>query len=1363
MVYIFYLCSKYDIYDKCNMRTQSIARYIKIITVLLFTCQWIYAEQFRFIHYEVENGLSSNTVRSITQDSRGFMWFGTENGLNRFDGYNFKIFKNIVGDSTSIGNNYIYSLLEDSGQTLWIGTDEGVYIYNPKLEQFSYFAAETDKGVRIKSNITTIAEAADGNIWFSSQAQGVFCFNKQTQQLKQYVSDPDSDKTVNSDIIFYLHIDKQGSIWAAPQQNKGLINRYDPATDRFVTHQITKPNGEPCSLRIYAIEDGDDDNLWIGTWSHGICQLNKKTMKAQSYLEPGTPNGISHVHYIAEYKPGILLVGSDDGLAYFNTRTKKVEIMTATELKNSSLSNKFIYPIYKDREGGIWVGTYYGGVNYTGPIKGMINGYTHSDYSNSVGGNIISCFCEDPSGNIWIGSDDGGLSYFDTKNKSFKNYLPDPARNSLSYHNIHALFMDGDDLWIGTYSGDLNILNTRTGKFSSFRSGTEKIPADISSVYSIHKDKQNNIWIGTMQSIMRYDRANNNFIRMKETGTTTSCILKDPDGSMWFGTLGKGLLRFDPQTEAWEVFSFSPDSINTLSSNQINSLCLDDKQQLWVATDNGICRYDKATGSFVRVPLSISQAAVTGVVFTHGYLWISTINGLISYSPETGEQRIFYKSDGLQSDQYGVNAVLLASSGLLYLGTTNGFCELDPRTISLNGYIPPVVITNLQVFNKDVNIEKAGILPQSITCIKEIELSYKYNVFSIEYVGLSYSVPEKNQYKYKLEGFDKDWNSVGNQRKATYTNLPAGKYTFHVMAANNDGVWNEEATTLDIIIHPPFWRTSFAYFLYIVSILSLICYIIYAMKQRTEKRHKERMLQLSVEKEKELHDAKINFFTLIAHEIRTPVSLIIGPLEKIMETSSSFPVTVQDSLKIINRNSQRLLSLVNQLLDFRKAEQGAFIINFSRQNMHELLQNLYDRFKPMIEQKGMSISFDMPDKDITAIIDSEAITKVISNLLTNATKYANSRIAISCEANGQSVVIKVTDDGRGISEKEQKNIFLPFYQVAKSHKPGTGLGLSLAKSLVDAHHGMIEVESGTDRGSTFTVTIPLEQPDTVVSDSPRENNVAVMLPDEEPVAEDTTKQSPASSSRPTLLIVEDNTDMRSFLHDSFTDTYNIVLAENGREGLDQLKKQPADLIISDVMMPVMDGYTFAKEVKENLSYSHIPLVLLTAKTDNMSKVTGIKSGADAYVEKPFSTQVLRAQIENLLESRKKLRKKFSEMPFVPLDSVAVNKADEQFLSKMNEIIEKNISNVDFSIDVLAEQLCISRSGLFAKIKTLVEMTPNELIQLVRLKKAAELLATQKYRINEICYQVGFNNPSYFSKCFQKQFGVLPKDFMNKKN
>lgn len=1346
------------------MKALSIVRHIKIFIFLLLSCQWIYAEQFRFIHYEVENGLSSNTVRSITQDSRGFMWFGTENGLNRFDGYHVKVFKNIVGDSTSIGNNYIYSLLEDSDKTFWIGTDEGLYIYNPELEQFRYFAAGTDKGTKIKSNITAIAEAPDGNIWFATLGQGVFCFNKQTQRLKQYVSIPDNSNSLVANTIFYLYIDNQGGIWVAPQQNKGTINRYDPENDQFITYQITKMNGEPCDLRIYAIEDGDEDNLWIGTWSHGICRLNKKTMKIQSFLAPGTPNGISHVHYITEYRPGVLLIGSDDGLAYFDTKTGKAEVMTATELKDSSLSNKFIYPIYKDREGGVWVGTYYGGVNYAAPIKGMINGYTHSDYSNSVGGNIISCFCEDPSGNIWIGSDDGGLSYFNTQNKTFTNYLPDPNRNSLSYHNIHALFLDNENLWIGTYSGNLNILNTRTGKFSQYPAGsTDKIPTEMSSVYSIYKDKQNNIWLGTMQSILRYDRKNDSFIKVRETGTTTSCILQDTDGNIWFATLGKGLLCFNPETEKWEQYTFNPADKNTLSTNQVNSLCLDDKQQLWAGTDNGICRFDKAIGNFVRVPLDISQAAVTGVVFNRGYLWISTINGLISYCPETEEQRIFFKSDGLQSDQYGVNAVLLASSGLLYLGTTNGFCELDTRTISLNAYIPPVVITNLQVFNKDVKIEEQGILPQSTTSIKEIELSYKYNVFSIEYVGLSYSVPAKNQYKYKLEGFDKDWNFVGNQRKATYTNLPAGKYKFHVMGSNNDGVWNEEATTVDIIIHPPFWRSHLAYFIYIISVIGLVCYIIYAMKQRTEKRHKARMLQLSVEKEKELHDAKINFFTLIAHEIRTPVSLIIGPLEKIMEASSTLPPTIQSALNIIDRNSQRLLSLVNQLLDFRKAEQGAFVINFSEQSMHELLQNLYDRFKPMIEQKSFTFSFDMPDKEIIAIVDPEAITKVISNLLTNATKYAAGKITMTCESHNKSVIIKVSDDGRGISEQEQNNIFLPFYQIAQSHKPGTGLGLSLAKLLVDAHHGMIEVESGAEQGTIFTVTIPQEQPDVVPAESKKDIITDYTIPDEEPYSKEANGRQAASPRCPTLLIVEDNTDMRSFLHDSFKETYNILSAENGQEGLEQLKKQPVDLIISDVMMPVMDGFTFAKEVKENLSYSHIPLVLLTAKTDNTSKVTGIKSGADAYIEKPFSTQVLRAQIENLLESRKKLRKKFSEMPFVPLDSVAVNKADEQFLSKMNEIIEKNISNIDFSIDVLAEQLCISRSGLFAKIKTLVEMTPNELIQLVRLKKAAELLATQKYRINEICYQVGFNNPSYFSKCFQKQFGVLPKDFMNKKN
>ena len=535
--------------------------------------------------------------------------------------------------------------------------------------------------------------------------------------------------------------------------------------------------------------------------------------------------------------------------------------------------------------------------------------------------------------------------------------------------------------------------------------------------------------------------------------------------------------------------------------------------------------------------------------------------------------------------------------------------------------------------------------------------------------------------------------------------------------------------------------------------------------QRVDKKHRERIEQLNHEKEKEVYDAKIGFFTMIAHEIRTPVSLIIGPLEKMMAVQTSLPEAIKKDLNIIDRNSQRLLLLINQLLDFRKAEQGALIINYTRSNVYELLRNTYDRFLPLIEQYGIEFVFDCPEKNFDADIDQEFVNKMVSNLLSNALKFASSKIVLACRINPSAATldIQVTDDGAGIADSEKEKIFEPFYQINPQHKSGTGIGLSLVKNLVDAHKGSITVTDALPSGSSFAIVLPLRN--NAASMQNTVNQAETILPVILNLSNESETAPPPSTDTKTdktyLLIVEDNVEMRNFLCESFADDFQVLSAVDGLDGLDKIKTAEISLVISDLMMPRMNGLEFCNALKSNVLTSHIPLVILTAKADIDSKIEGMSYGADAYIEKPFSIKFLKAQIRNLIESRKLLRSKYAKMPFVPISSIAGNDADEKFLARMNSIIEQNISNTDFTIDMLAEQLNISRSGFFSKIKLLTDVTPNELIQVVRLKKAAELLSGNMYRINEVAYMVGYNDPSYFSKCFFKQFNIRPGDFISK--
>ena len=1298
---------------------------------------------FWFRHFSVEDGLSSNSVRAIMQDKYGFMWLGTDDGLNRYDGTTIKVY-----NLNPQGSNDYISSLYDTTDNIWVGTEGGVYIFDYETESFELFKVLTAQGDSIKSNVNHIAEDRDGNLWFSTVGQGIFKYNISKHYLEHY-----EFKDANG-LMASVLVDSENQIWAVTNWGSPTVSKLNKAENKFEPFPITYEAGQYDSNSLVMLEDSEHA-LWLGTWECGLQKIDRYTGKAITYLHPSEGKGATHIHSLMEYAPHQLLIGSDDGLLLFNTLTCEHQLFTEDETNPYSLSNRFVYPIVKDREGGIWVGTYYGGVNYLSPNTGQFECFAHSRFYNSVNGTVIGRFCEDSSGYIWIASDDGGLSRFAPKDKQFTHYMPDEHRNSLSYHNVHALCMDDDDLWIGTYTGGVNVLNTKTGTFRVYTTkGGDLTTLDGTSSYAIFRDREKRIWVTSMAGINLYNREEDNFIRVKDLESLTIDIDQDADGNIWFSTQGKGLFKYNPDKKTWKNYVYS-NTPGALVNDQVNCVLIDGNGNMWVGTMNGLCKYDAGEDRFEAIPLDIPSRNICGIVEDQHVLWLTTTKGLVRYAP--GEScQVFTRSDGLQSEQFLPNAALKASDGKIYVGSVNGFNAFYPYQIKMNKVLPPVVITGLEIFNKEIRIGDKK-LPKALNWMAELDLSYKDHVFSLLYASLSYCTPEKNQYAYKLEGFDKDWNYVGSQNKATYTNLPAGTYVFKVKATNNDGIWSNQEASLKITIHPPFYWSTASKILYFIWVCIALTFFIRFLLKRTEKKHTAEINQLNVSKEKEVHEAKIKFFTMIAHEIRTPVSLIIGPLEKIMKSSIPMPAVLRDDLNIIDRNSQRLLFLVNQLLDFRKVEQEGITMRYASQNIRQLLQAVCERFKPFITQHGAHLEVEYPDADFTAMVDSEAITKMISNLLTNASKYTKDKVVLSCivQPEQHTFVVKVTDNGIGISKEDRKRIFKPFFQ-AMDNKPGTGIGLSIVKSIVESHNGCIEVESEINKGSSFIVTLPIEQ----VGAEVQEGEAGVLNP---VIPEDILSETlpvMSSKNKPLMLIVDDNEEMLNFLSSSFSAQYSILTAEDGMEALEKLKEHEVTLIVSDWMMPRMDGVEFCKALRADQSISHIPFILLTAKTDTNSKIEGMDCGADAYIEKPFSVQYLEACIKNLLDLRNLLRQKFSKMPLVPLNSIANNSMDNKFLTRINEIIEQNFSNSELSVDFLAEELCISRSGLFAKIKTLANVTPNELIQIVRLKKAAALLSENKYRINEICYMVGFNSPSYFAKCFQKQFGVLPKDFVS---
>ncbi len=678
--------------------------------------------------------------------------------------------------------------------------------------------------------------------------------------------------------------------------------------------------------------------------------------------------------------------------------------------------------------------------------------------------------------------------------------------------------------------------------------------------------------------------------------------------------------------------------------------------------------------------------------------------------------------------------------------------------------MPPVYITGLSIMNQEEHTAEG--LPLDLSQTKELTLGYSDGqMVTFSFASLSYCSPEKNQYAYMLEGFDQDWNYVGNQNRATYTNLPAGTYIFRVKATNNDGAWSANEAALQIVVYPPLWWSWWAKVLYLLLIGVAIWYYVRFRLKRAEHQHQQEIERLNAAKEKEVREARLNFFTMIAHEIRTPVSLIIGPLEKIMKGDTA--ISGKDDMRVIDRNAHRLLELVNQLLDFRKVEQQSLVMHFAPQNIHELIEGVSERFAPTFEQGGKRFTVDCPDEHFTAIIDKEAVTKVVSNLLTNANKYTKDDVRLSCgiEPDGEHFRIVVSDNGVGIREEDRKRIFEPFFQ-AMDNKPGTGIGLNIVKNIVDLHHGIISLDSEVGKGTTFTVVLPVRQESQEDIQGSRamevlesENTSDEQNPPRSSESSYSSSSEYPRSSKDTMLIVDDSEDMVAFLKDSFCNQYEVITASDGIEALDLLQKHEVNIIISDWMMPRMDGAELCRRVRLNPLTSHIPFVMLTAKTDDDAKVEGMDVGADTYIEKPFSLEYLEACIRNMLKLRRQLMEKFSTQPLEPVTEIAQNATDNEFLVRMNRIIEENFSNSELNVNFLAEKLNISRSGLFAKIKTLADITPNEMIQIVRLKKAAQLLLERKYTVSEIGYMVGFSNPSYFSKCFQKQFGIKPADYM----
>jgi len=1326
-------------------------------------------KRYYFQQYDVTSGLSDNSVFSIFQDSQGFMWFGTKNGLNRFDGNSWKNYNSDSQGQTDqkLGNNFVYFITESLDSTLWVGTAEGIYLFDKKKEKFKRLDTTTSDGRKIEGTISSIARDNSGNMWIASYV-GLFRFDPKQEELTLFAHDQNIIGSIPQGNINSVKVDERNDVWAAI--TGGGIVRFVPASSTFV-HFIDAENKLVQDV-VQGLQDWGEFII-IGTKNAGIKKLEKSTGIITELLprdEKGSPLFVREMFPISKNE---LAIGTESGLFIYDFVKKSYQHIQENNSDPNALSNNAIYSIWKDLEGGLWVGTYFGGVNYLPNQPAKFDKFYPIANKNTITGKRVREIIGASDGKIWIGTEDAGLNLFDPKNNSFSHFPIGNSNRELSYHNIHGLAQRGDELWVGTFSHGLNVVNTTTGIVKKYSSKTPNSGLHTDDFFAILVDSKERIWLGSTSGLFLYNDEKDYFQHIPQIEYIFIYdMLEDRDGMLWLATYNDGLIRFDPKSG--EKRSFLPDANNpnSLLHHSIIDVFLDSKQQIWVATiGGGFARYDSQADSFTSYTLSKGFPTNTYyniVEDNQGLMWITSNKGLIQFDPVKETFQLYDRKNGLMSSGFNYQSGYKSKDGTIYLGSLDGFIAFKPSQFETYNFQPALVFTGIQLFNREIPITNAdGILSRAITYTDRITLAADQNSLSFDVASLGYTKAVNQNIRYRMEGFEKEWQNLNDSQKIYYSYLPPGEYELIVQSNPKTEGASIQQARLKLEILPPFYKTSLAYAIYLILTILVVYWLITLYKSRVNNRHLVQINLLEAEKERELYEAKIEFFTNITHEIRTPLTLIKGPLEDILSKERNCDPEVKNDLLIIEKNTNRLIDLSNQLLDFRKTEQRGFKLSFLKTEISGILDELYLRFKVTASQSGLNFTLEKSTSILFADVDKEGVIKILSNLLVNALKNAESMIHIRMSyepIHPSHFQIEISNDGDLIPREMAEKIFEPFFQIgdnnASKAKQGTGLGLPLAKSLAEMHHGSLTL--ATDRQlNRFVLELPIKQKETIHFEEENELIVENNISEEQDELAARAVKPKKKGSLPAILLVEDNKELLQFLGDKLKGKYVIHKASNGLLGLDVLRKESIDLVISDVMMPVMDGYKLCEQIKSDLATSHIPVVLLTAKNSINAKITGLEMGADVYLEKPFSLEFLYLQIKNLLQHRDQIKKAFASLPLVNSDTIAYTKADEEFLKKINESIVVNIENELFGVSELAEQLHMSQSSLLRKIKGISELTPNGYIRLVRLKKSAELLRDGVHSIAEISEMVGFNSPSYFTKCFQKHFGELPKDFVKK--
>lgn len=1354
-------------------------KHTSVFLVLLFISGNLFSQnKYRLKNISTTDGLSQSSVIAIHQDKFGQMWFGTRDGLNKYDGSRFTIFRNDVTDKSSISNNDILAIEEDNSGKIWVGTYNGLNCYDPVTNKFTRYL-HTKANHTISNNAVWSMKEIGSEMWFGT-SKGLTIYNKKTGNFTSVFHSDNDVSTLPSNNILSILKTKKGEIWIGT--TKGLCQLTSRKGGKYSFKNY--PFNTTDLLNVQSVIEDKNENLWIGTKNKGLLKFDQKQKAFVSFLDAEKYREINtDIRSLIIDKQGSLWIGAYDGIYILGLDNKLQKI------NNSNNNNGIdkVKSVFMDKKGSIWIGCYYKGVNLWDVSNVNFSNYNQNSKKIPMSFDVVSSIIADKNQNIYFGTEGGGITIFNTAAETV-SYI-NSKTGQTNKNDIKSMCLSDDHiLWIGTFSKGLSAYNTISKKMEDNRIAPD-LAASLkeSGVYSL-KTENHILWIGTFgKGLIRYNTANKTFQFIGNdntkpvflTNNIVRTILVDKQNFVWVGTqngLNRIPLRnFNPQHYTIQHFFYDHAA---LSGDDILTLFQDSKHTIWVGTKaKGLHYFDGK--KFNRINLKIGNTVITSI---HSILedddknlWISTNQGIIKYNTAKKSVVIYDQKDGLASNEFNDNSALKLDSNKFYFGSPSGATFFDAAKISLNEYAPQVLITDLKIKNETIHAnDAAGILEKSIGFTPTITLDYDKANFSINFAIPNYIRSKNNQYSYRLLGLENNWTTTKNS-EANFAIQNPGTYTFEVRGANNDGVWNKTPTTLTVIVNPAPWRSIWAFLLYGIIIGLGLYGLIWIMKSKARLKQKLELEYLETKRIEENNRAKLDFFTNISHEFRTPLTLILGPLQQILADYNGTN-EMYKKLLVIEGSANHLLSLINRLMDFRKLENDQVTLESAKGNIVKFTKEIFLSFIEYAKDGNYDYTFESSDDEIAVYFDRYKLERVFYNLISNAFRYTpkGGTIHVKINHDDENLFIAVEDSGVGISEEHIDKIFDLFFeipmhnQVQKNYNKGTGIGLSIVKNIVRLHKGSIDVTNKPAGGVIFKVTLPLGRehlsdseiiPDFKISDDIAQYTAQLESP--EVIENEDIDDLIVNEEKQTILLVEDHKVLRKFMKNLLKKDYNIIEAENGKIALEKALKFVPNLIISDVIMPEMVGTELCSKIKENLKTSHIPVILLTSRSSLVYKFEGLESGADDYISKPFNLMEFKLRVKNLLNSTERLRLKFSsEDSFIPSE-ITVSSLDEELLKKAFKIVEENISNEQFDIPFFCSELGVSRTMLFLKVKAWTNFTPNEFIHEIRLKRAAQLLEQNKLNVSEISYKVGFNNPKYFSKCFQKKYGETPSQYADK--